>query len=139
MQVTIEKALEFIYTQTKPKSIKIVPIEEALGSVLAEDIIARHNLPPFDNSAMDGYAVKVSESSKTLQVCHTIYAGDNYTEELHNNTAIKIMTGAKIPLGTQCIVPIEDVKVDGDKITTIRTFEHVRFRKYYKDDIWQKY
>ncbi len=116
MQVTIEKALEFIYTQTKQKSIKIVPIEEALGSILAEDITATHNLPPFDNSAMDGYAVKVSDSSQTLHVCHTIFAGDNYTQELQNGTAIKIMTGAKIPLGTQCIVPIEDVQVDKENV-----------------------
>jgi molybdopterin molybdotransferase len=116
MTVTIEKALEFIYTNTKPKTIKILPIEEALGFVLAEDIIATHNLPPFDNSAMDGYAVKVSDSSKTLSVCHTIFAGDDYEEELQPHTAIKIMTGAKIPLGTQCIVPIEDVTLEGEKI-----------------------
>jgi len=129
MQVTIEKALEFIYTQTKPKSIKIIPIEEALGSIVAQDVTATYNLPPFDNSAMDGYAVKVADSSKTLQVCHTIFAGDNYTEELHNETAIKIMTGAKIPLGTQCIVPIEDVTVDGDNITlpdNLTLSKHIR-------------
>ena len=109
MAVSVESALELIYTNIKPTSLKIVPIEEALGSVIAQDVIATHNLPPFDNSAMDGYAVKVEDSSKDVEVEHTIFAGDNFEGELHAGKAIKIMTGAKIPLGTQCIVPIEDV------------------------------
>jgi len=129
MAVTIEKALELIYTNTKVKSIKILPIEEVLGFVLAEDITATHNLPPFDNSAMDGYAVKVSDSSESLSVCHTIFAGDNYAEELQPHTAIKIMTGAKIPLGTQCIVPIEDITQEGEKIVlpdNLTLSKHIR-------------
>ncbi len=110
MAVTIEQAFELIYTNIKPKSLKIIPIEEALGYILAEDIIAVHNLPPYDNSAMDGYAVKIEESGKCLQVSCTIFAGDNFEGELSHGEAIKIMTGARIPLGTQCIVPIEDVQ-----------------------------
>ena len=110
MAVTIEQAFELIYTNIKPKSLKIIPIEEALGYILAEDIIAVHNLPPYDNSAMDGYAVKIEDSGKCLQVSCTIFAGDNFEGELSHDEAIKIMTGARIPLGTQCIVPIEDVQ-----------------------------
>ncbi len=109
MPVSVEKALELIYTNVKKTSLKISPIEECLGSVLAQNIIASHNLPPFDNSAMDGYAVKVEDSTKDVKVECTVFAGDNFTGELHAGYAIKIMTGAKIPLGTQCIVPIEDV------------------------------
>ena len=108
MAVTIEKALELIYTNIKQKPVKIIPIEEALGTVLAQDIVATHNLPPFDNSAMDGYAVKVADSAKDVKVTHTIFAGDDSKEELSVTNAIKIMTGARIPMGTQCIVPIED-------------------------------
>jgi len=110
MAVTIEQAFELIYTNIKPKSLKIIPIEEALGYILAEDIIAVHNLPPYDNSAMDGYAVKIEDSGKCLRVSCTIFAGDNFEGELSHGKAIKIMTGARIPLGTQCIVPIEDVQ-----------------------------
>lgn len=110
MAIKVEEALELIYTNIKPKSLKIVPIEEALGAILAEDIIAQHNLPPYDNSAMDGYAVKVEDSDKCVKVEHTIFAGDNFLGELENGFAIKIMTGARIPLGTQCIVPIEDIQ-----------------------------
>ncbi|WP_152183289.1 molybdopterin molybdotransferase MoeA [Sulfurimonas indica] len=110
MAVTIEKALELIYTNIKPKSLKIIPIEEALGYILAEDITASHNLPPYDNSAMDGYAVKIEDSGKCVKVKCTIFAGDNFEGELSHGEAIKIMTGARIPLGTQCIVPVEDTK-----------------------------
>ncbi len=108
MAVTIDKALELIYTNIKQKSVQIIPIEEALERILAEDITATHNLPPYDNSAMDGYAVKVSDSAKDVKVTHTIFAGDDSKEELVATNAIKIMTGARIPMGTQCIVPIED-------------------------------
>jgi molybdopterin molybdotransferase len=116
MAVTIEKALEYIYTNTKATTTKIIPIEEALGYILAEDITATHNLPPYDNSAMDGYAVRVEDSGKCLKVNCTIFAGDNFEGELKSGEALKIMTGARIPLGTQCIVPIEDVQECSDGI-----------------------
>ena len=108
MAIKVEEALEIIYKNIKPKSIKILPIEQSLGLVLAEDIIATHNLPPFDNSAMDGYAVKISDSGQSVKVSHTIFAGDNSDEILTKTNAIKIMTGARIPQGCECIVPIEE-------------------------------
>ncbi|QOP46441.1 molybdopterin molybdotransferase MoeA [Sulfurimonas paralvinellae] len=130
MAVTIEKALELIYTNTKPKSLKIIPIEEALGYILAEDITAVHNLPPYDNSAMDGYAVKIEDSGKCVTVHCTIFAGDDFKGELSCGEAIKIMTGARIPLGTQCIVPIEDTQIcdGGVKLPENLTIsKHIRF------------
>lgn len=129
MTVSIEKALELIYTNIRPKSIKIIPIEEALGHILAQSITATHNLPPYDNSAMDGYAVKVVDSGETVKVSHTIFAGDDSHEELHETHAIKIMTGARIPFGTQCIVPIEDTSPteDGVKLPDNLTLsKHIR-------------
>ena len=108
MAVTIQEALDIIYKITKQKTIMILPIENALSYVLAQDIVARHNLPPFDNSAMDGYAVKISDADRCVTVKHTIFAGDNSTEVLEDGFGIKIMTGAMIPKGTECIVPIED-------------------------------
>ena len=90
MAVTIEEALDIIYTNTKQKPIKILPIEDALGCILAQDITATHNLPPFDNSAMDGYAVKVDDANKCVTVKHTIFAGDNSDAVLENGFGIKI-------------------------------------------------
>jgi len=129
MSVTVEEALELIYTNTQTKSIKILPIEEALGSILAQDIVATHNLPPFDNSAMDGYAVKVEDSGKNVKVEQTIFAGDDCRSELLSGEAIKIMTGARIPLGTQCIVPIEDTTETPNGVTlpqNLTLSKHIR-------------
>jgi len=108
MEVTIETALDLIYKNTFKKRTKILPMEQALGSILAEDIIATHNLPPYDNSAMDGYAVKIADASKCVRVTHTIFAGDNSDAILETGCAIKIMTGAKVPKGTEAVVPAED-------------------------------
>ncbi|MCK4875100.1 MAG: molybdopterin molybdotransferase MoeA [Sulfurimonas sp.] len=111
MAISIEEALKHVYENTTKKSLKILPIEQVLGMVLAEDIVASHNLPPYDNSAMDGYAVKVNGAGKLVKVTHTIFAGDDSKEVLECGFGIKIMTGAKIPYGTGCIVPIEDVNL----------------------------
>jgi len=143
MAVTVEEALELIYNNITPKSLKIIPIEEALGSILAQDIIATHNLPPYDNSAMDGYAVKIDDSSKYVKVTHTIFAGDNSSEELEHGKAIKIMTGAKIPFGTQCIVPIEDTSNSQDGVILPQNLilsKHIRLcgEDIKKDDLLLK-
>ncbi len=129
MAVKVEEAFEFIYNNTTKKSIKIVPIEEALGLVLAENMTASHNLPPFDNSAMDGYAVKISDAGACVKVTSTILAGDDSDDTLEAGCAIKIMTGAKIPHATECIVPIEEVLACGNGILlpeTLAISKHIR-------------
>ena len=117
MAISIEKALETIYEKVKSKHLKILPIESVLGMVLAQDIVAVHNLPPYDNSAMDGYAVRLADMSKDIKVSHTIFAGDNYDGIVKDTMGLKIMTGAKIPDGCECIVPIENVKITKDGVT----------------------
>jgi len=129
MAVTVEEAFELIYKNVTNTLIKILPIEQALGSVLAQDIVARHNLPPFDNSAMDGYAVKIADAGTCVSVKHTIFAGDDSQEELVAQHAIKIMTGAKIPLGTHCIVPIEEIQICQGGVTLPKNLvmsKHIR-------------
>ena len=129
MAVSVEKALELIYKNVTNKSIKLLPIESVLGFVLAEDVIATHNLPPFDNSAMDGYAVKICNAGETVKVTHTILAGDNSKEILESGFGIKIMTGAKIPQGCECIVPIEDTSESENSVTlppNLTLSKHIR-------------
>ncbi len=129
MAVSVEEALEIIYKNVSPKSLKILPIEQSLGFVLAQDIGASHNLPPFDNSAMDGYAVKLSDAGKCVLVNHTIFAGDNSNAILEAGFGIKIMTGARIPQGCECIVPIEDISecTNGVKLPSdLLNAKHIR-------------
>ncbi len=130
MAISVEEALELIYQNTKRKSVQILPIEEALGFVLACDVVASHNLPPFDNSAMDGYAVKIGDSGECVAVTHTVFAGDDSKEELQSGDAIKIMTGARIPKGCETIVPIEETTPcqGGVKLPNSLTLaKHIRF------------
>lgn len=130
MQVTIERALELIYTKVTQSSLKILPIEDALGMTLAVDIIASHNLPPYDNSAMDGYAVKLLDAGSCVHVGETIFAGDDFHGELLSGTAIKIMTGAKIPKGCEAIVPIEDTQECSGGVLLpkeLKKNKHIRF------------
>ena len=129
MAVTVDEALSLIFDQVKPKSKQLLPIELALGHVLAETVTATHNLPPFDNSAMDGYAVKHADAGRSVECFHTIFAGDKEEVKLQAGNCVKIMTGARIPHGCEAIVPIEDTTVDGDKVNmpeNIKTAQHIR-------------
>lgn len=135
MAVTIKEALEHIYRHAKARSLKIIPIEEGLGFVLAEDITAVHNLPAYDNSAMDGYALKVQDGGKELKVEHTIFAGDDSKEELKEGYAIKIMTGARVPKGCEAIVPIEDVEGAEGAIIAPKTIKHSSHIRLCGEDI----
>jgi molybdopterin molybdotransferase len=107
--VTITEALEKIYQNVTPKSRHIIPIEESIGTVVARDYYANFDLPRFDNSAMDGYAVKVADANKEVKIKEITYAGDQAQEHFESGEAIKIMTGAPIPLSCEAVVPIEEV------------------------------
>ena len=112
--VSIDEALEIIYSAVNKKSREIIPIEEAVNRVVAQDYYASFDLPRFDNSAMDGYAVKVSDSGLKVKVKEIIYAGDKANEGFDEGEVVKIMTGAPTPKGCEAIVPIEDVEIMED-------------------------
>ncbi|MEJ2467751.1 MAG: hypothetical protein P8Y51_01530 [Campylobacterales bacterium] len=76
MPVSVEEALARIHSHRPKLRREFIPIEAACGRILAEGVTARHNLPPFDNSAMDGYAVICTDAGKTVISEHTVFAGD---------------------------------------------------------------
>jgi len=117
MAVSIAEALEIIYTKSPLVSTEIIPIELCVGRIAAVDHIATFNLPRFHNSAMDGYAIKLSSQGKTVQCNDIIYAGDSKETILKENYVIKIMTGAPIPDGCEAVVPVENVEVNDKQIT----------------------
>ncbi|RZV46844.1 MAG: molybdopterin molybdenumtransferase MoeA [Acidimicrobiia bacterium] len=87
------------------------PLAECLGLVLAADVVAPHNIPPFNNSAMDGYAVRsadVSVTPATLVVIEDVPAGSVPSRTIGQGEAIKIMTGAPLPAGADAVVRVED-------------------------------
>ncbi len=130
MAVSVEEALQIIYDAVSAKQTELLPLEMALGRILAEDIHAVHNLPPFDNSAMDGYAVTCADAGKNVEVLTTIFAGDDIEAKVYEGACVKIMTGAKIPEGTECIVPVENTTpADSDHVTlpeALKPSQHIR-------------
>ena len=124
MAVSVEEALQLIYENIKPKTTKILPLELALGHIISQDITATLNLPPYDNSAMDGYAIKCDEMGQKLNILKTIFAGDKEEYMLQTGSAYKIMTGAKIPFGAEAIVPIEEAQTDEEFVTFSKDVKH---------------
>jgi molybdopterin molybdotransferase len=112
--VSVESHLADILSTIRPLAPIEVGLSDAHGLVLAEDVAASGPLPSFDNSAMDGYAVRVQdvasasqESPVTLPVVGEVAAGDTGAYSLPEGTAIRIMTGAMLPYGTEAVVPVE--------------------------------
>lgn len=113
----LDEALEILLgAVTKIDRVESVSLLEADGRVLAEKLVAIMNLPPFDNSGMDGYAVRLADAGKALSVASTIYAGGVPTSVLQSGSAIKIMTGAPTPDGAEAVVPFEHTTQDGELI-----------------------
>lgn len=135
MAVSITEALDIIDTNIDVIDAEIIPIELAVGRVVAQDYIASFHLPRFNNSAMDGYAVKVSDANTEVRCSEVIYAGDNPQMTLAEGEAIKIMTGAPIPEGCEAIVPIENVTVKDDLITLPSNIQHNGFIRMAGEDI----
>jgi len=135
MASSIIEALDIIATTITPLDKEIIPIEMAVGRVLTEDYVATFDLPRFNNSAMDGYAVKTADASKEVTSTEVIYAGDNPTMTLQHGSAIKIMTGAPIPNGCEAIVPIENVTQSDEKILLPHDIKHNHFIRMAGEDI----
>ena len=112
--VPVEQHLADILAAIRPVEPVWVPLAGANGSVLAEPVTASTPLPSFDNSAMDGYAVRAAdvagasdETPVTLPVCGEIAAGDTGDYRLEPGSVLQIMTGARLPEGADAVVPVE--------------------------------
>jgi molybdopterin molybdotransferase len=106
------EALQRILAQTRPAAVEEVPLAEAAGRVLARDLLSPLDFPHFDNSAMDGYAVRSADLAavplpRRLAVLEHLAAGGWPTHQVGSGQAIKIMTGAPIPAGADAVVPVE--------------------------------
>jgi len=89
--------------------IESISITDCLERILSTDILCVKNLPSFDNSAMDGFAVRFSDAGKELNVQQTILAGQSIKPCLEENSCYRIMTGAKVPADADTIIPIENM------------------------------
>ena len=112
--ISFEEALKIVLENAQHLSFERVKLENAAGRVLATDIHADRDMPPFDKSAVDGYALKRDELGKPLRIIENIAAGYVPNNEVISGTCSKIMTGAMIPAGADFVVMVEDtVEVNG--------------------------
>lgn len=118
MKVTIFEGIEKIVSQKTNLSTHILPLENAIGKISSQTLYATISLPRFDNSAMDGYALK--GSFKSYKIVGKILAGDNKDIVLQDGECIKITTGAKVPDSAQTVIPQENTTFEKDKITIIK-------------------
>ncbi|MCK5586388.1 molybdopterin molybdotransferase MoeA [Candidatus Bipolaricaulota bacterium] len=121
--LSVEDVQERILAGIFAKETETTPILDAGGRVLAEDIIADMSVPPWDNSAMDGFAVQAADIEKAgpsspviLRVIGNLPAGTAPDRAVGSGEAIRIMTGAPVPPGADTVVRFEDTRSDGDSV-----------------------
>lgn len=123
-----EKALEIIMEHIKPvEAAELVPIERSANRVLAKDLVAGMDIPPFDRAAMDGYAVRAEDTygtsefnPKILRLVGVLRAGESTSREIRSGECIRIATGCPIPPGADAVVMAEYTEEKGDDVSIYR-------------------
>jgi molybdopterin molybdotransferase len=108
--ITVTEAIQIVKEQTKPLALEFVELEDALSRFLAEDVVADSDLPPFDRSQMDGYAVRAADTRDApvqLYIVGESVAGAGWHSELLTGQAVRIMTGAPVPKGADTVQQVE--------------------------------
>jgi len=125
--ITVEEALDKILSHIQSLGSEKVSILETLGRVIAEDIYANRDIPPLDNSGMDGYAVRSEDIRNVsrdrpiqLKVIEDLRAGFISSKILEKGQAIRIMTGAPIPKGADSVIRVEDTRKENGFVTILR-------------------
>ena len=120
----LENALEQLFSRIKLTPIEEIEVGKALNRILASDIVSKIDLPPFDRSAMDGYAIKAEDSfgaspknPKKIKLVGTIEIGESLKLKINKGEGIKISTGAPIPEGSDTVIKIEDTEIENDLIS----------------------
>ncbi len=117
--ISVEEALARILTEITPLNVRQVPLPEASGLVLSQDIVAQEDIPPFANSAMDGFALLSRDSQPQhgqpprLRITGEVAAGYVADHAVEKGTTMRIMTGAPVPPGADSIIQVELTRTEG--------------------------
>ncbi|RPH31892.1 MAG: molybdopterin molybdenumtransferase MoeA [Bacteroidales bacterium] len=112
--ITLDKAIDIVLSNAKQiNKVERVDLWNSIGRVLSANVISDMNMPPFNKTAVDGYACRMSDAKGELEVIETIPAGVVPTKTVTQGQCSKIMTGAMIPKGADCVLMVEDVKEIG--------------------------
>lgn len=132
--ISYEQAIADILKNTHVLADQQAMLANSLGRILKEDIISGIEMPPFNRSAMDGYALNYADIKKIpakLSCIGLIQAGDNFKRGLKRGECVKIMTGASIPKNADCVVMVEFTKASGKEITILKAihkWENIFFK-----------
>ena len=122
--ITLTAAQEQVWSGVTRLDPREVSCETTAGLVLAADVVASENVPPFANTAVDGFAVRSADvvaAPTTLRVIGTLAAGDGTEWHVDAGQALRIMTGAPMPTGADAVVMVEDCETAGDQVTVRRS------------------
>jgi len=131
--LTFEEAREQVLARVSPQGAENVPLCDAAGRVLAGELRSPWDLPPWDNSAMDGYAVRADDcrGSAKLRITGYMAAGGPDAPKVAPGCAVKIMTGSPIPEGCDAVVPFEEAEERDGAVhvpAPVKPGAHIRFR-----------
>ncbi|MGH7908124.1 MAG: molybdopterin molybdotransferase MoeA, partial [Candidatus Binataceae bacterium] len=142
--ISVDEALELVLESVSPLGVERIPITQALNRILAEEVRSPRDIPGFDNSAMDGYAVRSSDIAQaseahaiTLAVTETIAAGAMPSRTVSQGHAARIMTGAPIPEGADAIVPVERTRPAETTVEILAAAESGAFVRPRGEDLRQ--
>ncbi len=121
---TVGEVRAEILRTARPVGSETVDLAECVGRVLAEDVVASHDVPSFSNSAMDGFAVRAADvetAGAVLEIIEDVAAGETATLAVGGGQATRIMTGAPMPDGADTVVRVEDTEVEDGKVRIATT------------------
>jgi len=120
--ISFENAYDIVSKSAKILDTEIVSMMESVGRIVAQDIVSDINMPPFDKSAVDGYACKREDFNNKidLEIIEIIAAGKNPEKEIHKACCSKIMTGAMLPKGADIVVMVEDTEIVDNKVRFLK-------------------
>jgi molybdopterin molybdotransferase len=140
--LSVAEALERVLSGVQALGAEVLPLKDALGRVLAEPVISTREIPPWDNSSMDGYAVRAGDTAAAspnhpvvLPVVAEATAGRVAARPLGASEAYRILTGAPLPPGSDAVVPQEEVLRDGASVTIRKPVERGAYVRPRGEDI----
>lgn len=120
--IDVSQAIGIIDAESVKTSIRTTFPEDMVGQILARDIIADRDYPPFDKALLDGFALQSSDLTHlpaTLKIVGEVAAGRSFDDSIDAGQAVSIMTGAPVPAGADRVVPIEKTRVEGDRVVVL--------------------
>lgn len=124
--ISISESIQIVKTQTAKQAAEEVPIDLSRGRILAEDIVADTDLPPFHRAQMDGYAVRAANVAKAPARLHVVgesAAGAGWHHEMKDGEAVRIMTGAPVPAGADAVQQVELTRESDSQVEILESVE----------------